>query len=397
MAFPTSPIDGELYTNALGTQYQYVLADTAWKIVNGGGGGTVKGSGTVGTLAKFVTDSTSIGDSVLTEDSGNIHTTGNFDADGTISSVSGESIFQQLRVQGTTQSILTTYQPDTSSYSFVRCLAEAPDTEIDLISFGSTMTGTSGPDGGSQAGGVCLEGIGNFMEINQQQSGMKMHLSYRHASKIIVDTTGAMITNIRPISGTTVYLEGSEAINQTGVASDSSSILQILDSRASGASWNAIDLRDILIEHGCTNVMPSTNSYGAISQHATGTNYGGLQIRGASDSANASGIVLNAISDDPGSAYPVMMINLSCMDGADSSFIPDAAYALIIKNNSVAKVYFMGNGATGVGMLPTAMFAVAGLNYYVDNAAALSAGLSPGDFYRSGTDPAQVCVVITAP
>jgi hypothetical protein len=64
MAFPLSPIDGQLYTNALGTQYQYVLADTAWKIVNGGGGGTVKGSGTAGYLAKF-TDTTTVGNSVF--------------------------------------------------------------------------------------------------------------------------------------------------------------------------------------------------------------------------------------------------------------------------------------------------------------------------------------------
>jgi len=65
MAFPSSPIDGQLYTNALGTQYSYVLADTAWKIVGGGGGGgTIKGSGTAGYLAKF-TDATTIGNSVF--------------------------------------------------------------------------------------------------------------------------------------------------------------------------------------------------------------------------------------------------------------------------------------------------------------------------------------------
>lgn len=30
MAFPTSPIDGQLYTNALGVVYQYVSADDKW-------------------------------------------------------------------------------------------------------------------------------------------------------------------------------------------------------------------------------------------------------------------------------------------------------------------------------------------------------------------------------
>jgi hypothetical protein len=65
MAFPISPVDGQLYTNALGTQYQYVAADTAWKIVgNSGGGGSGKVSGTLNYFAKF-TDSTTVGDSIL--------------------------------------------------------------------------------------------------------------------------------------------------------------------------------------------------------------------------------------------------------------------------------------------------------------------------------------------
>ena len=32
MSFPSSPVNGQLYTNALGTEYIYVSADGAWKI-----------------------------------------------------------------------------------------------------------------------------------------------------------------------------------------------------------------------------------------------------------------------------------------------------------------------------------------------------------------------------
>jgi hypothetical protein len=32
MAFPISPVDGQLYTNSLGTVYRYSSASTAWKI-----------------------------------------------------------------------------------------------------------------------------------------------------------------------------------------------------------------------------------------------------------------------------------------------------------------------------------------------------------------------------
>lgn len=63
MAFPSSPVDGQLYTTPLGTQYKYVLIDTAWKIVGcSGGSGDITGSGTASYLAKF-SDTTTIADS----------------------------------------------------------------------------------------------------------------------------------------------------------------------------------------------------------------------------------------------------------------------------------------------------------------------------------------------
>lgn len=48
MSFPINPTPDQTYVTALGTAYHYVEADTAWKIigVQGGGGGTITGTGT---------------------------------------------------------------------------------------------------------------------------------------------------------------------------------------------------------------------------------------------------------------------------------------------------------------------------------------------------------------
>lgn len=63
MAFPTNPVDNELYSNALGTQYKYVLADTAWKIVSQAGNGVV-GTGTADYLPAW-TDASTLSNSNL--------------------------------------------------------------------------------------------------------------------------------------------------------------------------------------------------------------------------------------------------------------------------------------------------------------------------------------------
>ena len=39
MAFPTTPSNGDEYTNALGTVYKYLTADDKWYIINAPGGG----------------------------------------------------------------------------------------------------------------------------------------------------------------------------------------------------------------------------------------------------------------------------------------------------------------------------------------------------------------------
>jgi hypothetical protein len=225
-------------------------------------------------------------------------------------------------------------------------------------------------------------------------------LTVFNISKIIVDSTGAMIDNIRPIAGADVnFQDCGQIITQTAVSDATSSIVRIVDQRASGDSWMALDLRDDLLDHDCTNVMPSTKSYGAVGQIGTGTNYGGLRVLGAATSSNTSAITLDAISENPGSIQPVMRLNCSKMDGADSSNLLDTDYALQITNNNTAKIYVMGRGALGLGMVPyeKTMFSVSGLPNYANNAAARADGLDTGDFYRTGGDPDLVCVVHDAP
>jgi hypothetical protein len=91
MAFPTSPVDGQLYTTSLGTEYRYTLADTAWKIVGGSGGGSGHVLGTVDTIAMFTPDTTSVGDSIITQSGSSVTVAGdiNFGSDVCLMSTKG--------------------------------------------------------------------------------------------------------------------------------------------------------------------------------------------------------------------------------------------------------------------------------------------------------------------
>jgi hypothetical protein len=262
-----------------------------------------------------------------------------------------------------------------------------------MFSYGKGLTQTSGPDSTEITGGTSIHSEGEYLEINQQSVGKKTHFTYRHASKIIVDSAGAKINNISPISGSAVNFDDcGQIITQTGVWDQTSSIIRIVDERTSGGPWIAIDLRDDNLAHGCTDIMPSTKSYGAIKQNASG----GLHILGASDSENASAIAIHGVSANPAQyAYPVIDINASLMSGTQTTAVPDGSYALMIKNDSVGKVFVMGNGAIGIGQVPSehTFLNVYALPQYANNADATNAGLTVGDFYRDGGDPDHVCVV----
>jgi len=68
MAFPLSPTDGQTYTTALGTNYTYVDADSAWKITGGVTEyGNVSGSGTINYVPVW-SDASTLTDSVLYQD-----------------------------------------------------------------------------------------------------------------------------------------------------------------------------------------------------------------------------------------------------------------------------------------------------------------------------------------
>ena len=191
MAFPSSPTNGQLYTNALGTQYRYYLADTAWKIV---GGPTTNGSvgpGTVGTLAMFTPDTTSVGDSFLVQGSGimtyNTKTVG-----------STNTSFHQIR-------------SDTSYGTCgVQCITQGDyvtDMSLDLLAYGGKYDpgSTSGPDGTTLDNGTTIMATGaDWMDLSvgQGRANAKGHLTFAssgyHASKLTWDSTGVGIGTTNP-------------------------------------------------------------------------------------------------------------------------------------------------------------------------------------------------------
>jgi len=62
--------------------------------------------------------------------------------------------------------------------------------------------------------------------------------------------------------------------------------------------------------------------------------------------------------------------------------------------NELERMRITGSGYVGIGSnAPTSPLQVAGLPVYVNNAAAITGGLTPGAFYRTGADPDVVCVV----
>jgi len=68
-------------------------------------------------------------------------------------------------------------------------------------------------------------------------------------------------------------------------------------------------------------------------------------------------------------------------------------YPLLIDGSAVLLNSASG-GKVGIGTAtPHSKLAVAGLSVYANNAAAITGGLSAGDFYRTGSDPDMVAVV----
>ena len=63
--------------------------------------------------------------------------------------------------------------------------------------------------------------------------------------------------------------------------------------------------------------------------------------------------------------------------------------------NYVERMRLDSSGNLGVGTTgtPTSKLQVVGLPQYINNAAAINGGLTPGAFYRTGADPDVVCVV----
>jgi hypothetical protein len=260
------------------------------------------GPGTLNTLAMFTPDTVSIGDSHAVED-----------ANGIMFSRTGANSWTTVKTT------------DTSGLTLTR--TQAPGAELMLQVFGSTWpTSGGGVDGSTAAGGVILDSVGTFLAINQQSPDTTMHLTYRHTTKLAIDSTGTCVDKLKGFS--TPYIH-------------------VLDT----LRGDQVDL-----VHGMTGVLPA-NVYFEVAPQRGWTGYatigvGAPLIKGIGTPDGCGqffpGLTLEGYitETDPYDSDPAIKIMGAKSDGGTAyAALAPAETVLSIFNATVPVVNILGSGA----------------------------------------------------
>ena len=362
MAFPTNPSDQEIYTTPLGTVYKYILADTAWKIVGAVGGATGHvGPGTVGTIAMFTPDTTTVGDSLITQYGGN---TVEVSAEAAIFKVTANSATDEvgtIRVGG--HSDTAPGDNDALSRLELGRGQNGDGARIDAVAPSSWADGTQ--------------------EIKLQ---FYTRDSLNQTSLVsTMDSSGNMAVGPSNAPSSKFHIYDTD----NGIEGKPTIIIQDqCETGGGGYSHTAIDMRIDGLATDMTNVVPSADTFGVI-RTKPGSSPSGLEVVGVGN------LKLQGFGDG-------IQLNYGAIAAQDSSSVAGDFDAIVFQNNGTSKDYFMGNGAIGIGKnsiygapitIDVTKFMQTG---YANNAAAVSAGLKEGDFYRNLEDPAKVCIVISS-
>lgn len=301
MSFPTSPVDGELYTNALGTVYQYVLADTAWKIVGSGASGFVFGSGTA-TYIPIWTDGTTIGDSIMTSDGTTVEISGSVVANG-----AGTTNYVPIYTDGAT--------------------AVLGASNLQQVSNGMTLN--------TPPGGETYLSLGNgFEKIWLTRKGatdsFAVGLSAYGADALVVDQT----------TGNAHLLE------KLGVGPTLKTNAKINTYQDAGADI-ALNLYRSGLAHGCTDVAP-TDAFAQFKVMNTDASYGGLTVQGLNKDAVANGgsggLTLQGLSTALGNSTNAIVVDGALISGTGTGSIDPTHGVLQVTNNASFMFRVLGNG-----------------------------------------------------
>lgn len=252
-----------------------------------GSGGTIGGSGTANTLPIW-TDSTTLGDSKLTEDT-----------NGITYQTANTNVWSITKTLNTGGAAMSRIQSDTA--------------ELMVQAYGSAWPTTGGGvDGGDASGGIILEAVGNFTAINQQSVNKKLHLTYRHDTKLAIDSTGTMVDTLKGFNNTKVTTQFGLRSNQ------------------------------INLTHGLTNVLPASIFYDVEPQLGGIGPLGSPIITGI---AHPDGCVsyhtpltLRGICDetDPNDDNPQIELIGSKSDGSGNAAYLDSTESILSISNAVA-------------------------------------------------------------
>jgi hypothetical protein len=110
---------------------------------------------------------------------------------------------------------LTVWKTDSTSAAKIAVIT--PDAfnpndghELDFVNYPLNYQQTgNGPDGTNEGGGnEILSDGATYLEINQAETDAKTHLTYQHATRLLVDSTGAKVNRLDPFGSTRLKLGG---------------------------------------------------------------------------------------------------------------------------------------------------------------------------------------------